>query len=168
MVTLELRDHERFFSRTSSGKYPLDVSELRAAFMLSETMAERIKNFRMDRISNILSGETPAPMDDNPKIILHIIPFTAFDPTKVLPISSLMVVERMILPIFFRPSDSRYNLDGFLKYGGSATSSDGYLQFRSYAVEQAMNKYHEDRDRNDDFSFGLKLYCQYCFGIAAI
>lgn len=136
MVILELRDHERFFSRTSSGKYPLDVSELRAAFMLSETMAERIKNFRMDRMSNILSGETPVPMDDNPKIILHIIPFTAFDPTKVLPISSLMAVERMIPPIFFRSSGSRYNLDGFLKHGGSATASDGYLQlFRNGIIE---------------------------------
>jgi len=138
MVTLELRDHERFFSRTSSGKYPLDVSELRAAFMLSENMAERITKFRMDRISNILSGETPVPMDNNPKIILHIIPFTAFDPTKILPTSFLKAAERKIHPVFFLDlSNIRYNFDGFLAYAGDTTlPSSGYLQlFRNGIIE---------------------------------
>jgi hypothetical protein len=124
MVTIELKDHERFFSRTSSGKYPLDVTELRAAFMLSETMAERIKNFRMDRISNLLSGEAPVPMGDDPKIALHVIPFTSFDLTQVIPLSSLEKVAREVLPTFFHLSNFRVNLDGYLKYG-----SDGYLQF---------------------------------------
>jgi hypothetical protein len=104
--------------------------------MLSETMAERIKNFRMDRINNVLSGETPVPMDDDPKIILHVIPFTAFDLTKVLPTSSLMEIERKISPIFFTISNTRYNLDGFLIYGGTSSSSNGYLQlFRNGIIE---------------------------------
>ena len=38
----------RFYSRTSAGKYPLDVHELRAAFALSETTAERIRNFLIE------------------------------------------------------------------------------------------------------------------------
>jgi len=131
MVTLELRDHERFFSRTSSGKYPLDVTELRAAFMLSETMAERIKKFRMDRISNLLSGEGPTPMDDDPKIILHIIPFTSFDLPQLMSLSSLEEVARNLPPIFFRLSSYRFNLDGYMWYG-----SDGYLQlFRNGVLE---------------------------------
>ena len=135
MVTLELRDHERFFSRTSSGKYPLDVSELRTAFVLSETIAERIKNFRNDRISNILSGETPVPLDDNPKIILHVIPFTAFDISKTLPTSSLTEISRKIHPIFnITAYHHRYNLDGYLAYRDEP--SDGYLQlFRNGIIE---------------------------------
>jgi hypothetical protein len=90
----------------------------------------------MDRISNILSGETPVPMENNPKIILHIIPFTAFDPTKALPISSLKWIENKIPTIFFRLSGTRYNLDGYLMYGGTASSSQGYLQlFRNGIIE---------------------------------
>ena len=145
MITIELKDHERFFSRTSSGKYPLDVMELRAAFMLSGTMAERIKNFRIDRIGNILSGETPVPMNDNPKIVLHVIPFTAFDLTKRLPHSSLEETVRKISPIFFDLSGYRCNVDGYLAYGGDPrTYYDGYLQlFRNGIIEvvgQAADK----------------------------
>lgn len=32
----------RFYSRTSNGKYPLDVSEIRSAFSLSESVGEKI------------------------------------------------------------------------------------------------------------------------------
>jgi hypothetical protein len=99
-------------------------------------MADRIKNFRVDRISNIFSGETPVPMDDDPKIIFHVIPFEAFDPIKMLPISSLKEGERKISPIFFGISNTRYNLEGYLIYGGSASSSSGYLQlFRNGIIE---------------------------------
>src|SRR3972149_8087710 len=65
--------HDKFYSRNSSGKYPLDVGELRIAFNLSETTTERIRNFRLDRISKILANETPVPLYDNPKIVLHLI-----------------------------------------------------------------------------------------------
>jgi|WetSurMetagenome_2_1015567.scaffolds.fasta_scaffold32415_2 hypothetical protein len=84
MVNLELKDHERFFARNSGGKYALDVTEIRAAFMLSETRAEQIRNFRLDRIGKIISEETPIPLRNNPKVVLHIIPITAFDPTRTL------------------------------------------------------------------------------------
>src|SRR5439155_8476554 len=42
MVTF--KNDAKFFSRNSRGKYQLDVSELRSAFLLSETVAERIRN----------------------------------------------------------------------------------------------------------------------------
>ncbi len=41
-----LGGHDKFYSRSSNGKYPLDVGELRIAFNLSETVTERIRNFR--------------------------------------------------------------------------------------------------------------------------
>ncbi len=47
--------HDKFYSRSSNGKYPLDVGELRVAFNLSETITEKIRNFRQDRISKILA-----------------------------------------------------------------------------------------------------------------
>jgi predicted HTH transcriptional regulator len=42
--------HGHFYSRTSNGKYRLDVAELRAAFTLSDTVTERIRNFRTGRL----------------------------------------------------------------------------------------------------------------------
>ncbi len=41
MVTF--KGSSKFYSRNSAGKYQLDVSEIRSAFLLSETIAERIR-----------------------------------------------------------------------------------------------------------------------------
>jgi predicted HTH transcriptional regulator len=37
------KGHDKFYSRSSNGKYALDVGELRIAFNLSETITERIR-----------------------------------------------------------------------------------------------------------------------------
>jgi hypothetical protein len=133
MVTLELKNNERFFSRTSSGKYSLDVTDLRNAFILSETLAERIRNFRLDRIGNILSDQTPTPLGNNPKIVLHLIPFNAFDPTKILDMSSLEKNWAKIPQIGYRWDNYRYNFDGILAYD---SSGGGYVQlFRNGIIE---------------------------------
>ena len=87
MVTL--RGHSKFYSRNSIGKYPLDVDELRAAFVLSEATADRIRNFRIERLGRIIAGETPVPMDDVAKIVLHVIPLGAFDPSANLDLSAM-------------------------------------------------------------------------------
>lgn len=49
MVTF--KGTSRFFARNSAGKYQLDVQEIRQAVLLSESTAERIKSFRLDRLS---------------------------------------------------------------------------------------------------------------------
>lgn len=54
----------KFYSRTSAGKQPLDVTEIRHAFSMSESVGERIRAFRDERISRILAGETPVPLED--------------------------------------------------------------------------------------------------------
>src|SRR5260370_19444517 len=78
MVTF--RNDSKFYARNSRGKYQLDVSELRTAFVLSETNAERIRNFRAERLM-IVAEEGAISLDENaPKIVLHLVPFGAFDP----------------------------------------------------------------------------------------
>lgn len=44
MVTF--KNHSRFYSRSSNGKYALDVKEIRSAFALSESLPERVRRFR--------------------------------------------------------------------------------------------------------------------------
>jgi hypothetical protein len=36
-----VKANDKFYGRNSKGKYPLDVSELRTAFMLSEQLTEK-------------------------------------------------------------------------------------------------------------------------------
>ena len=56
MVTY--KGHSKFYSRNSAGKYPLDVAELRAAFLLSNTLTENIREFRLERLGKIIATET--------------------------------------------------------------------------------------------------------------
>jgi hypothetical protein len=115
---VKFQKHWRFYSRNSRGKYPLDVQELRIAFAFSDTIAERLKNFRSERLAKIVAGETPIPLNDNPKIVLHIIPFGSFDPSSRFDISSLGKAQTFVLPICVNVPglDIRYNFDGFLTY----------------------------------------------------
>src|SRR5207253_9516967 len=67
MVTFQ--EHSRFYSRNNGGKYALDVGELRSAFALSESLPERIRRFRDERLVRIVAGETPLPLRDGPKVV---------------------------------------------------------------------------------------------------
>ena len=43
---ISFRSWDRFYSRSTNGKYPLDVQELKSAFILSESIGDKIKQFR--------------------------------------------------------------------------------------------------------------------------
>jgi len=136
MVTF--KGHSKFYSRNSAGKYPLDVSELRAAFALSETTTERIRSFRTARLSKIVAGETPVSLDEVPRIVLHIIPFGAFDPAARFDVSSLARDTGRLQPIYTEGWNRRHNFDGFLTYGQfpKSASAHSYLQiFRNGSIE---------------------------------
>jgi len=134
-VTYKGRD--KFYSRSSNGKYPLDVAELRVAFNLSETITERIRNFRLDRISKILANETPVPFYDNAKIVLHLIPIVSFNPAQSCDIDKIASQPRSMPPIYSGGGNSRYNLDGFLIHSDDQErKSYSYVQlFRNGIIE---------------------------------
>ena len=130
-------DHYKFYSRGNTGKYRLDVNELRAAFGLSETAIERLRKFRIDRISRILAGETPIPFYDNAKIVLHLIPLISFNPAQSYSLGDITSHPDRLPPIYCSSWSSRHNLDGFLTYGKDQTGkSYSYVQlFRNGIIE---------------------------------
>ena len=135
---VKFQRHWRFYSRNSAGKYPLDVAELRAAFGLSETMAERIKSFRNERLSIAVAGETPVHLGEGARMILHLVPFGAFDPAARLDVSQLANRTDLLRPMMAQSWSHRYNFDGILAYEPTPDTEffDGYLQvFRNGSVE---------------------------------
>lgn len=144
MVKLQFPGRERFISRNSAGKYALDVSELKNAFLLADSIEERIRNFRIDRISKIVAEETPIPLAREPKVVLHIIPIAAFSPSRtLLDVSFLSRISREtgILPIWPGYSGNRYNLDGYMLHDRPTGESYSYLQiFRNGVIESVTTK----------------------------
>lgn len=154
--------HDKFYSRSSNGKYPLDVGELRIAFNLSETITERIRNFRLDRISKIFANETPVPFYENAKIVLHLIPIISFNPAQNYDISEIASHPDKIPPIHQQWNSSRYNLDGFLTYlKDQDGKSFSYVQlFRNgiiEAVEGLLLEPHEGKLLIPSIAYEQKL-----------
>lgn len=135
-----LGGHDKFYGRNSTGKYELDVPQLRSLFLLSESTADRIRNFRAERISLILSDQMPIALAPGPKTVLHVVPFDAFSGGHSFDVSR--IYESDILPL--RPLtrnggfSSRHNFDGTVTYSPSNSGSPppSYLQlFRSGIIE---------------------------------
>jgi Schlafen, AlbA_2 len=136
MVTLA--GSSRFFARNSSGKYPLDVHELRSAFLIGETTGGRIRDFRLDRLAKIKANETPIGLDDDPKVVLHFAPITAFEGRARIDLSSLHPELPGFAPLSSTRRDHRVNFDGLLVYPnrGEGRPVHSYLQiFRDGSLE---------------------------------
>ena len=127
----------KFYSRNSAGNYQLDVGEIRAAFLLSETSTERIQNFRRDRLSKIVAQETPVNLLGKAQLVLHIIPMGAFDLASQFDVSSLYDNFPSTLSTPSGNTNRRLNFDGLVSFdfmpdGGSYS----YVQtFRNGIIE---------------------------------
>jgi hypothetical protein len=136
MVTF--RNQSRFYSRNSAGKYPLDVTEIRSAFIASESLAERIRQFRTERIAKINADETPVPLEHNPKIVLHVLPIACLTSGTNIDVNLASKNYSSLQPITSSYSwNHRYNFDGIVTYPGISSANDySYTQlFRNGAIE---------------------------------
>jgi len=124
MVTF--KGASRFFSRNSAGKYPLDVHELRTAFLATESQGERIKRFRQDRLGKIVADETPVVLSSPHRLVIHVIPIGSFLNNERLDLSDHYGLSTLFAPVGGSGWDTRYNLDGFLTYSGKRKGGEGH------------------------------------------
>lgn len=140
MIWRDRKSH--FYIRSSNGTSPMDVGEIRSAFAMSESIAERMKEFRAQRISKIIADDTPIALRPGPKMIIHFLPFTAFNPSSrpdYMDHIRKYFRDRVIYPARCSGLDWRYNFDGIVTYcasDGARKISDTYKQvFRSGIIE---------------------------------
>lgn len=131
------RDHSKFYGRNSTGKYPLDVGELRTAFTLSEGIAERIRRFREDRLSKIAARETPVALRPGAIAVLHVVPLASFSTAIAVSFDDPYVLLRVAPPNASGAMNYRRNLDGHLNFTGDiGGASRAYTQcFRNGVIE---------------------------------
>jgi hypothetical protein len=136
---------DKFYSRNSSGKYPLNVEELRSAFTLSETLRNKINNFRTERISKIIAGDTPVNCLDGSKIVLHLIPLISFNRTYHYDIKSVAdspSYRSLMYPINHAPNWFRYNIDGYITHtSGRDEKSFSYFQLYQNGIIEAVEAF---------------------------
>ncbi|WP_048190697.1 helix-turn-helix domain-containing protein [Methanobacterium sp. SMA-27] len=133
---------KKFFIRRGRYSEEMDISDLRTAFNFSETLAEQIKRFREERISSILSDETPIPLKKGAKIVIHIIPINAFYPGLQYDIEQIYSDNQFRLRAIDAYSPKlRYNFDGLL--GSELPDNEGlgstYVQLYRNGIIEATN-----------------------------
>ncbi|MCC7541190.1 MAG: ATP-binding protein [Deltaproteobacteria bacterium] len=135
---VKLKGSSRFFARNSAGKYQLDVAELRAAFVLSESWAEKLRSFQRERVARILADETPIKLKSVARMVLHLIPATAFDPGQAVDVVAVGERPDDLRPLYSMGGRHRFNVDGIVTFT-QAVDEDraaNYTQlFRSGAIE---------------------------------
>lgn len=130
----------RFYARNSGGKYEPKVEQLRQLFLVEPSLAERIRDFRFDRLAKIAAGETPVRLVDRSCVVLHVVPFESMDGTPRYAIKDLYDHWTEFDLIRSRPEglDRKINLDGLVTHGGTQEGS-GYFNYtqvwRSGAIE---------------------------------
>ena len=134
------KGQHRFWARSSAGKYEPNVDELRELFVLAPRLADRIREFRIDRVAKIAAGEAPVSLMDGGCIIIHAIPFSAFDVRSSLDIKPMIQAVDRFPPLGSRsPTMHRINFDGVLMLSNAddaARQQRAYVQvFRNGMVE---------------------------------
>lgn len=131
----------RFYLRHSIGKAPMSIDEIRSAFARSGSDAERLRQFRRERISNLLDGNTPFQMPPQGiNGVLHILPIGMFrsDSTITIPRN---LAKLSVFPLGAGGCNFRHNFDGYATYSPSRGEGvESYVQFfRNGALEAAVS-----------------------------
>lgn len=132
----------RFFSRSTNGKYPLDIAELRSAFVGAETEAERIRTFRAERLASISADGLPVAIPNHRKAVMHLVPLGAFDPGAAVNLSAAaQYADRMKTSMSQVYGNRRYNFDGYLSWEplDDPRTGDVYLQVFRNGIIEAVN-----------------------------
>jgi hypothetical protein len=136
MVTF--KNLSRFYSRTSAGKYQLDVHEIRSGFLAAETAFESLRRFRAERVAQVLALETPIPMAEGPKFMLHAFPVNVGEAAWERFLRMNEGERANALPMLGgSASNWRFNFDGFVIHTmRKDLGNQSYTQvFRSGGIE---------------------------------
>lgn len=129
---------DRFYVRNSAGKCRMTVDQLRSAFLLTGSLRDRIRNFRAERLGQIVSRETPVALPEAPTAVLHLVPISAFEEPGSVDVAALLGRSERIPFSHEGGLHVRLNFDGALAYPGS-TPSYSYTQVYRTGVIEAVN-----------------------------
>jgi hypothetical protein len=112
MITL--KSDSRFYGRVNSGKFPMDVTQIKASFLASEALVDRIRAFREKRVMLVADQHGAVPLVKAARLVLHIVPLRSFEAAP--PDITLVAAAERPDPIAYVGDEFRTNFDGYLSY----------------------------------------------------
>lgn len=135
---VKLAGHAHFYGRNSSGTYQLDVGELRTAFTVSASIAERIRAFRADRLIKIEAGQTPVPIVTAATMVFHFVPLLSFSSSLPIRISLDPNERNAFSPLGCSGWSSNVNLDGYVLFTDRRQASTAYTQLFRFGIVESV------------------------------
>lgn len=134
------RNSNRFFVRNSSGVHEASVDELRSLFGTGRSLVDRVRSFRAERVAKIAAGEGAYPTVGNGRIILHVIPLSAFGQEIEIDLQRAHSLHGNFRPLGSMGLTPRFNFDGFINIRGGE-GCHGYTQiFRNGILEATKSR----------------------------
>jgi len=129
---------DEFFIRYANGITYMDIDDLKKGFLFSSSLQSQIQQFKKDRISMILSNECIGNIDNNAKLVLHIIPEWSFELGNFIDVTNISS-DSNFRPISGSGWDYRYNADGFYIYSNNYETHnvDTYTQLFHNGIIEA-------------------------------
>lgn len=145
-----VKTNQHFFIRDGLRKRQLDIPEIRSLFLRTGNQAQKINDFRTERLGKILSGDAPQRLVDAPILVAHLVPTQAA--LGLLQIDPVQYLDQRRLPVIGASGGiTRLNIDGALVVRSETPQgeSHGYSQFfRNGFFESTIalaNRTDEDR-----------------------
>lgn len=131
-----VRSNFQFYIRENGRKRPLDVPEVRGLFLRSDHQAQRVRDFRTERLGKILAGEVPHRLVQGSILVAHFVPTQAALGT--VDVDPIIYMRHRRLPVLSTTiPGARVNADGALvvrnpnpqgTYGYSQLFRNGYFE----------------------------------------
>lgn len=131
MVTYQTKSP--FHGRGNAGKFPMDVSQIRAAVTMADSLSEKIRSFHQDRVAKIIGGYSPVTMERPRQLIAHLIPLSAFRGDIAFDVATIRGHEARLAPLsFYGGCHTKVNLEGMVFYSDSGIGSPSYSYVQIY------------------------------------
>ncbi|WP_186172938.1 AlbA family DNA-binding domain-containing protein [Burkholderia gladioli] len=128
-----------FYTRTSTGIDPMDITMLRSAFLQSATAMERARAFRQQRLEGVRMAPTRGPLRDGTLAVLHVLPVASLVGGVSIDIETLQNVARNTSPPHANEFGPRINFDGVMSAYDMPGATFSYTQFfRDGSIESVM------------------------------
>lgn len=132
---ISAKNSNRFWVRNSGGAHEASVEELRNMFTLTSDAIEKAKQFRQDRINYIVSEQGIRPLVSGGRLIIHIVPLSAFSNPNQLDLEAAFSNHMLFRPLGSMDMTPKFNFDGFINERGGE-HNHGYTQvFRNGIIE---------------------------------
>lgn len=120
----------------------MSVDELRRSFLFAESVEQRIRQFRKERIDLFLADQGPLEISrENPTLVCHIVPRVAFVDPVTLNIDKVMAPG----PLGASGWNNMFSMDGLVNYSGTEGNFESIRAFTTLfrnGIQEAVAKVH--------------------------